>query len=119
MNEPSITISEAEFAEALRAALSGIDAPDFVTGPGRSGAIAAVYASYVLHRPFVPYGHKPGEDGASVLVIDTVAMSGRTIRKAEARYSRMNRRTTALTVYPQNDRRHHFWFESPGRNGRP
>lgn len=107
----SVMVEEREFASLLAAALKDVAPPDFIVGPGRSGAVAAVYASYHLHRPFVPYGHKGAEPGARVLVIDTVSMSGKTIRKAKSRYERLGYVVDAVTVVPQNHRRHHFWFE--------
>lgn len=109
----SIVVTETEFSVMLDQALEGLEAPVFITGPGRSGAIAAVYASYRLHRPFVPFGHPGGPAGSTVLVIDTVSMSGRTIRKAVAKYERMGFVVRSLTVVPQNQKRHHFWFEYP------
>ena len=58
-------ISEAEFAERIREALSDpqYEAAAWVTGPGRSGAVAAVYASHILHIPFVPYGQEAARLG--------------------------------------------------------
>ena len=46
-------VSEGEFSKAIKDKLSGIDC-DCVTGPGRSGAIASVYASHILKIPFLP-----------------------------------------------------------------
>lgn len=107
----SVMVGEREFASLLADALKDVTPPAFIVGPGRSGAIAAVYASYHLHRPFVPYGHKGAEAGARVLVIDTVSMSGKTMRKAKSRYERLGYVVDAVTVVPQNQKRHHFWFE--------
>jgi len=107
-----VMVQEREFAGLVRTALQDLPAPDFIVGPGRSGAIAAVYASYHLHRPFVPYGHRGAEPGARVLVIDTVSMSGRTMRKAKGRYERLGYVVDAVTVVPPNQKRHHFWFEN-------
>lgn len=78
-----------------------------VTGPGRSGAVAAVYASYILGVPFIPYGQVfPGH----ILVIDTVAQSGKTLRKAVAKLKKTHASVTALSVYKQQERLH-FWYE--------
>lgn len=109
-----VIVSEPEFSTMVAEALKDVEKPDFIVGPGRSGAIAAVYASYRLHRPFVPFGHPGGPEGSKVLVIDTVSMSGRTIRKAAARYERMGYVVMALTVVPRNQKRHHFWYENHG-----
>lgn len=53
-----------------------------VTGPGRSGAIAAVYASHFLSIPFIPYGVDIPDKLLPVLVVDTARKTGKTIRKA-------------------------------------
>lgn len=76
-------ISEAEFAAKIQELLT--EAPDdvaWVTGPGRSGAIAAVYASHLLGIPFVPQGRTaPGR----ALLVDTARQTGKTLRKAARR----------------------------------
>jgi adenine/guanine phosphoribosyltransferase-like PRPP-binding protein len=106
-----IVVSEAEFSKMVGDALTGVARPDFIVGPGRSGAVAAVYVSYRLHCPFVPFGHPGGAKGSSVLIVDTVSMSGRTIRRAAAKYERMGFAVSTLTIVPQNQKRHHFWYE--------
>lgn len=99
-------ISEQVFISELRLALVGIEA-DGVTGPGRSGAVAAVYASYALGIPFVPYGQPfPG----TLLLIDTVAQSGKTIRKAQRKLEKAGHKVIARTIYAQCERLH-FWYE--------
>ncbi len=79
-------ITEPEFAERIKE-LKSLVPPDigWVTGPGRSGAIAAVYASHLLGIPFVPYGSKSPDRGR-VLIVDTACQSGRTLRKAANKY---------------------------------
>lgn len=50
-------ISEIEFSNKLTEILSPLKGKfSYVTGPGRSGAISAVYASHFLDIPFVPFG---------------------------------------------------------------
>ena len=44
-------VSEAEFRGAIRLRLLGVKALA-VVGPGRSGAVASVYASHILGIPF-------------------------------------------------------------------
>jgi adenine/guanine phosphoribosyltransferase-like PRPP-binding protein len=107
----SIVVSETEFSALVASALADEPTPDFIVGPGRSGAVAAVYASYRMHRPFVPYGHPGGPKGSTVLIVDTVSMTGGTIRKARAKYERMGFVVRTLTIVPENQKRHHFWFE--------
>jgi hypothetical protein len=104
---PSLWVEEAEFADRVRHC-SPIARPDFVTGPGRSGAIAAVFASYFLGVPFVSWGQKG--PGRRVLIVDTASMSGRTMRKARARYSG-DYAVETFVAFIECEQRHHFWFE--------
>ena len=103
-------ITENEFKTALIAVLSCYKPPHFdaVTGAGRSGAIASVYASHALGARFVAYGDivKPHE---KLLIIDTAKMTGKTMRKAAKKYSHVNELVT-LTVY-DSPIRHKFWYE--------
>jgi len=106
-------VSEPVFREALQAVLLVVDrsAFDMVTGPGRSGAVAAVYASHRLGLPFLPFGAVP-PPSTRVLVVDTVAASGRTIRKAVSKYQRMPGVTaTSVVVFDHPPGRLHFWYE--------
>lgn len=77
-----------------------------VTGPGRSGAIAAVYASYYLHIPFIPLDnilekHKP------ILVIDTAQQTGKTLKKA---LSKAGKGATGITLFNEPPSLK-FWYE--------
>lgn len=81
-----------------------------VTGPGRSGAIAAVYASHMLAVPFIPYGGNAPVALGRVLVIDTARMSGKTLRKAHSRYSYAN--PVVLWCYDEPPLVS-FWYEAP------
>jgi len=81
---------------------------DYVTGPGRSGAIAAVYASHYLGIPFVPY--RCISTGAP-LVIDTAMQSGRTIRKAQRLYGNAD----AICIFHEPPRVR-FWYEELSRS---
>lgn len=81
-----IVIQEKEFREVFVKALSELtEEYAFVTGPGRSGAIASVYASHYLGVPFIPYTKNPIL-GPKWLIVDTAIKSGRTIRKASRNY---------------------------------
>lgn len=104
-------IDEGVFITALTARLKGFHKKyAAVTGPGRSGAIAAAFASYISGRPFVPYGQPhPGP----ILIVDTATMSGRTLRKARNRYKRMGIEAHVLPVYRSPVTRYHFWYEKP------
>jgi adenine/guanine phosphoribosyltransferase-like PRPP-binding protein len=104
-------IKEHEFAAHLRHALAiSIIAGTArsVTGPGRSGAVAAVYASHVLGIPFLPFG-QPGP--SPVLVIDTASRTGATLRKAVRRYEDMGMVAAGLAVMEEPPRVR-FWYEA-------
>lgn len=105
-------VSEAEFSERLRAALSGneIDDVGAVTGPGRSGAVAAVYASHMLGIPFIPYGQKHPQHLGRLLIVDTARESGATLRKAARKYEGA---TPVVVVAFEEPPRVAFWYEAP------
>lgn len=98
-------ISEQEFANKFYKKLNDLDKTyDYVTGPQRSGAIAAVYASHFLKIPFVPYKQKiPNK---TVLIVDTAENTGKTLRKA----SRLYNDADTLFVYKEPPRVR-FWYE--------
>ena len=77
-------VSEEEFRKKFTEALDKAPLCDYVVGPGRSGAVAAVYASHYLGIPFVPYKHFI--EGKKALVVDTARASGETLRKASRIY---------------------------------
>lgn len=103
-------ISEAEFSERIREKLRGIEA-GCVTGPGRSGAVAAVYASHILRIPFIPYKCPAPTKLGPLLIIDTATESGATLRKAERVYRYAN--PIILAIYEEPPRVY-FWYE-PGK----
>jgi hypothetical protein len=104
-------VSEDEFASRLRIVLQNhrLDDIGAVTGPGRSGAIAAVYTSHMLHIPFIPYGQLCPEK-FRLLIIDTARESGRTLRKAARWYRTAN--PVVIAVYEEPPRVA-FWYEAP------
>lgn len=110
-------VSEAEFADRIRGLLTGADGKPAtaygdvgcVTGPGRSGAVAAVYASHILHVPFIPYGAVAPAHLGRLLIIDTAMESGATLRKAERRYGDANPVVVACYREPP---RVAFWYEA-------
>jgi hypothetical protein len=111
MRTPVRIVSEVEFDQRIRQILNDTDLSHVrcVTGPGRSGAIASVYASHILRIPFIPYG-ATCPPGWNVLVIDTARESGRTLRKAERRYDYAN--PTVLVCFEEPPRVA-FWYEAP------
>src|ERR1700724_3312508 len=90
-HKPSRIVGETEFAQRLPLVLKNarIENIGAVTGPGRSGAVAAVYASHMLGVPFIPYGMRCPEH-FQLLIVDTARESGRTLRKAAKRYEYAN-----------------------------
>ena len=118
----TLVVSEQEFSAAVDRMCARIRETEArfsgVTGPGRSGAISAVYVSHRLGIPFVPYKQirsliEP------ILIVDTVSSSGKTLRKAANWYaSRQN--WTKFDCYPHTEsafdssesERHVFWYES-------
>lgn len=104
-------ISESDFSEALKFDIEMMLASaDFraVTGPGRSGAIAAVYASHILGIPFIPYGQKCPPTLQPLLIIDTASQTGKTLRKASNKYDYVSHDTHAVFYEPP---RVIFWYE--------
>lgn len=103
-------VSESEFAARIRERLVGLDHVGSVTGPGRSGAIAAVYASHILGIPFIPFGQAMPANLGPILVIDTAIESGATLKKAARRYAQFTPVVLALFEEPPRVR---FWYEPP------
>lgn len=107
----SRVVTEAEFRERLKSVLASADTDrcGFVTGPGRSGAIAAVYASHLLHIPFVPYGSAAPARLGCVLIVDTARESGATLRKAANKYREAH---PVVVVAFEEPPRVMFWYEA-------
>ena len=107
-------IAEAEFKAAIRLKLSDphIAWNEFgaVTGPGRSGAVASVYASHILGLPFIPSGAKHPRERGRLLIIDTAVQTGKSLRKAAARYQLETPLTMAIFDEKANGRVV-FWYE--------
>jgi len=105
-------VTEAEFAARLRQVLGTTDLSKVgsVTGPGRSGAVAAVYASHLLGIPFIPYGSKVPTHLGRLLLVDTARESGATLRKAERKYQDAN---PVVVVAFEEPPRVAFWYETP------
>lgn len=104
-------VSEQEFSERIRQVLSEVNGDEFaaVTGPGRSGAVASVYASHILGLPFIPYGAKCPPNRGRLLLVDTARESGATLRKAERRYSDND---PLVVVAFEEPPRVAFWYEA-------
>jgi len=113
MNRRLVRISERDFRKELNKkifdTLSDADLRSIgmVTGPGRSGAIAAVYTSHILRIPFIPYKQKPPRVGR-MLIVDTALETGATIRKAMRIYA--DYEPLHLVVYMEPPRVI-FWYE--------
>ena len=102
-------ITETEFRRELELKLQPYKGLiQSVSGPGRSGAIAAVYASYILGVPFVPEGYDIAPNLYPHLVVDTASKSGRTLRK----YMRRKATSFGLAVFDETvTNRLYFWYE--------
>jgi hypothetical protein len=101
-------VTEAEFSERIRERLRDVTVGS-VTGPGRSGAVAAVYASHILHVPFIPFKHRMPIHLGRPLIIDTATESGATLRKAARFYEA--HAPLVIAVY-QEPPRVAFWYEA-------
>lgn len=104
-------VSEAEFNQRIREVLADERVLDIgaVVGPGRSGAIAAVYASHILGIPFIPYGQKHPQHLGRLLIIDTATDSGATLRKAGRKYEGP---TPLIIACYHEPPRVMFWYEA-------
>lgn len=101
-------VSEPEFSARICEVLRGCCNVAAVTGPGRSGAVAAVYASHILGVPFIPYrATVPEKFKQRLLVIDTARWTGATIRKA----GRLYPGARIITVYDEPPMVR-FWYEA-------
>lgn len=99
-------VTEPEFLARLSQVLTELPLISGVTGPGRSGAIAAVYASHALGVPFVPFGAAAPSRPGRMLIIDTARSSGRTLRKAARRYD-----NAVVRACYEETPRVAFWYE--------
>lgn len=100
-------VSEAEFSHQLHLHLYGQRGRFAgVTGPGRSGAVAAVYASHYLKIPFLPYGMDVPPALRPLLVIDTAAKTGATLRRA----SKRTMASASIALFDEPPRLV-FWYE--------
>ena len=107
----SRVICESEFSQRIAQIIGEVpDDCGWVTGPGRSGALASVYASHLLHIPFVPYGSAAPLNLGRVLIVDTARESGSTLRKAERRYRDHD---PFIWVGFEEPPRVSFWYEAP------
>ena len=104
-------VTEPEFHARLVGVLTTLSASKIgsVTGPGRSGAVASVYASHQLGVPFISFGSRCPTHLGRLLIIDTARESGATLRKAERRYADANPIVVACFEEPP---RVAFWYEA-------
>lgn len=105
-------VHEAEFAQRLKSVLETAELGSIgsVTGPGRSGAVAAVYASHLIGIPFIPFGSKVPTNLGRLLIVDTARESGKTLRKAAKDYGYAN---PLVVVAFEEPPRVAFWYEAP------
>lgn len=111
-------ITELQFRDKFYTVLDNIKQKSFsfVAGPGRSGAIASVYASHYLSIPFKP--HKTGNytGDTSVLIVDTVEYTGNTLRKAASWYGKRGLYVTITFAFKESRGHYYkFWYENGHR----
>ena len=70
-------ITEKEFSDTIQDTFINSDY-DFVTGIGRSGAIASVYISHKFDIPFLPFKQMVADK--KIIVVDTIINTGKTLR---------------------------------------
>lgn len=104
-----LTITEKEFNRQIKSKLTNLGEVGCVTGPGRSGAVAAVYASHILRVPFIPYGSQAPTNPGTLLIIDTAVKSGKTLRKAAKKYR--DNKSVVIYIYKEPPRVA-FWYEA-------
>lgn len=112
----SRVIGESEFREALLRKVGGWTPYRGVTGPGRSGAVASVYASHAMGIPWLPYGRPCPDALRPLLIVDTATKSGGTLRKAARKYDCDERDCVALFDEPPRLR---FWYETAATAAQP
>ncbi len=105
--EHEMRIGEEEFRLKLAEVLKSWSGYGCVTGPGRSGAVASVYASHLTGLPWVPFGTRVPESLWPVLIVDTAAKSGRTLRRAIKLHGPS---ASGVAVYSEPPRLR-FWYE--------
>lgn len=82
-----------------------------VTGPGRSGAVASVYVSYLVGLPYLPWGVQLPKSMAPVLVVDTVRDTGKTLKKACSSLVKKGINCETFVVYDKPAQHLSFWYE--------
>ena len=90
-------------AEAARALTPSVDA---VAGIKRSGLFPAVYLSHRLTLPVftsTEAAHYPAERLPHLLIVDTTAWTGETLRRAIRRFERRGALVSALTIFARAD----------------
>jgi hypothetical protein len=100
-------VTEGEFRWRLKVALLRVEDAGAVTGPGRSGAVASAYTSYLMGIPFLPYGAPCPDKLRPLLIVDTARKSGRTLRKADRLYGG----GCAVVAVFEEPPRVRFWYE--------
>lgn len=101
-----MNIGPEEFEERLKSIEVYRGLVSYVTGPGRSGAVAGVYASHYLNKPYIPIGNVK-ENHKPILIIDTAIQTGKTLRRARNKIGK-GAYACALFNEPPSLK---FWYE--------
>ena len=105
-------VTEADMLEIMRALFASdplYAKAEQVTGPGRSGAMAALHASYMLNIDHLPAGRLPLKAGP-VLIIDIVASTTSGLHRLAKRY-RDHDCIELLLIECAPGERPHLWFQ--------
>lgn len=89
-----------------------------VTGPGRSGAVAAVCASYFLQIPYVVPKQigafkTPARLAGKLLIIDSAWLTGKTLRKMSSWYNERGIENDFVFLFKEDkENMYKFFYES-------
>lgn len=110
-NSSWFPVTEVLFRERLYEKLKSLTfKAKYVTGPGRSGAIASVYTSHYLHIPYVP--PKVSIPKGSLLIVDTAVYTGKTIRRLKSWYERRGVEVFSIAIFEEKRGKFFkFWYE--------
>lgn len=107
----TMTITEKAFKKKLAERLTIFQEhkPDFVTGCGAHGVIAAVYASTFLGVPYRQFGWNSPDK--NLLVVAAACGTGKSLKKLTQQLIKKAAYVESIAVYEQAEKID-FWFET-------
>lgn len=107
-----MTITEKAFKKKLteRLAIFKEHKPDFVTGRGAHGVVAAVYASTFLGVPYLQFGWD--SKGKNMLVVAGACGTGKSLKRLTQELAKKAAYVEGVAIYEQAEKID-FWFEKP------